>query len=290
MNTTFVTSFFDIGRKTDATMQKFDNYFAWIKQLLELPINIYFFTTPELHEQFNYTPRSNLIFKLIPEAPYFDRIDKIKEAWTRYQTGNPSKDTAEFGAITHAKFIFLCQAIAHDPFGDINYSWIDAGLLKIATDPELIPNLKYGDKIKLMMLGHVSREEVERPDFVSTCQYKFAAGLFGGPKQLMRIFCLRMIAQAEYDLYIKRFGLEQEYMAIIYRKYPELFAPYYGSFCDLIVNHNSHYSNYPLIKNILLTALKNNDKDEAIKVIKYVQDSPYIDDNQKHLLQNLLPQ
>lgn len=41
MAITFVTSFFDIGRQTDAPMQKFDNYFAWIEGLLKLPINLF---------------------------------------------------------------------------------------------------------------------------------------------------------------------------------------------------------------------------------------------------------
>ena len=46
-NITFVISFFNIGRRTDAHMQKFDNYFAWIEELLKLPINIYFFASPD---------------------------------------------------------------------------------------------------------------------------------------------------------------------------------------------------------------------------------------------------
>ena len=269
MTITFVTSFFDIGRKTDAPMQKFDNYFAWIESLLKLPVNLYFFTSPELHDKFKYTPRPNLIFKFLPEVPYFDRIEEIKHAWKNYVTGNPTKDTAEFGAMTHAKFKFLCQAMADDAFGSSHYSWIDAGLLKVATSPELIPTLTPPDKIRMMMLNYISDSEVKDPNFIYSCRYKYAAGLFIGPKALMRVFCLRMIAQAEYDLFYGRFGLEQEYMAIIYRKHPELFDPYYGDFSDLIVNYAGPNSNLHIINNILKEALRHDDIDEAMKIAHY---------------------
>lgn len=283
MAITFVTSFFDIGRQTDAPMQKFDNYFAWIEELLKLPINIYFFTSPGLHNRFNYTPRPNLKFKFLPEIPYFDRLDDIKEAWKNYVTGNTSKDTAEFGAMTHAKFRLLCQAIIDDPFGDDHYAWIDAGLLKIATNPELIPSLTPPNKVRMMMLNYISDDEVKDPNFVYSCRYKYAAGLFIAPKVLMRVFCLLMIAQAEHDLFYNRFGLEQEYMAIIYRKYPELFDPYYGTFSDLIVNYLGCNRNSYVTKDILTTALKHNDKIEAAKVAKYILQAPDVNDSDKKI-------
>lgn len=281
MTITFVTSFFDIGRKTDAPMQKFDNYFAWIEELLKLPINLYFFTSPELHDRFKYISRSNLIFKFLPEVPYFDRIDEIKDAWKNYVTGNSTKDTAEFGAMTHAKFKFLCQAMADDPFGSSHYGWIDAGLVKVATNIELIPMLSAPDKIRMMMLNYISNAEVSDPNFIYSCRYKYAAGVFIGPKPLMRVFCLRMIAQAEYDLFYNRFGLEQEYMAIIYRKHPELFDPYYGDFSDLVVNYSEAHSNPHIAKGILNEALKHNDKEEAKKVAHYILRSPNINEMER---------
>lgn len=283
MTITFVTSFFDIGRKTDAPMQKFDNYFAWIETLLRLPINIYFFTSPEIHDRINYTPRSNLKFKFLPEVPYFDRIDEIKDAWKNYVTGNTAKDTPEFGAMTHAKFMFLCQAIAYDPFGSEHYAWIDAGLVKVATNPELIPMLSPPDKIRMMMLNYISNAEVNDPNFIYSCRYKYAAGIFIGPKALMRVFCLRMMAQAEYDLFYNRFGLEQEYMAIVYRKHPELFDPYYGDFSDLVVNYSEANSNPHIAKTIMNEALKHNDKEEAKKVAHYILRSPNINDVERKI-------
>lgn len=287
---TFVTSFFDIGRKTDVHLQNFDNYFTWIEQLLELPINIYFFTSPELHAQFKYTPRPNLVFKFLPEIPYFDRLDIIREAWTQYNTDNPTKDSPEFAAITNGKFNLLCKAIIDDPFGDTHYAWIDAGILKIATNPELIPKLSAPDKIRSMMLGYINNNETKQPDFVNTCRYKFAGGFFIGPKALMRIFCLRMMAEAEYDLYHKKFGLEQEYMAIIYRRYLELFDPYYGCFCDLIVNYDECLNHSAIIKNIFINALKQGDRSEAAKVAKYITKSTKAEINEKRMMEAFLQQ
>lgn len=288
MPITFVTTFFDIGRQTDVPMQKFDNYFAWIEELLKLPINLYFFTSPELKARFNYEERRNLKFKLLPEIPYYDKLTEIQEAWRNYITNNPRKDTPEFGAMTHAKFKFLCQAIADDPFGDEYYAWIDAGIFKVALQPELIPKLVPPSKVKMMILNYTSKEEVKDENFVRACRYKCAAGFFIGPKELMRVFCLLMLAQAEYDLYHKRFGLEQEYMAIVYRKYPEVFDPYYGDFSDLIINYYMTNNNIGIVKRVLTEAIKYGDNEEAQRVAKYLLQSQTLDEIDKHLAQRCL--
>lgn len=280
---TFVTAFFDIGRRTDAPMQKFDNYFGWIEQLLKLPINLCFYTSSDLHDRMKYTPRNNLKFIFIDKIPYFDRIEEIKEAWRNYVTGNKEKDTAEFGAMTHAKFQLMYRTINNDPYGDNYYAWIDAGLFKVATNKELIPRLTPPDKIRMMMLNYISSDEINDPNFINSCRYKYAAGLFIAPKLLMNIFCLLMMAYAEKDLLTKRFGLEQEYMAIIYRKYPDLFSPYYGDFSDLIINYSANNRNHHVSRNILTKALQNNDKLEATKVAKFILTSPSINETDRKL-------
>jgi hypothetical protein len=288
MTITFVTSFFDIGRTTDAPLQKFTNYFAWIEQLLELPINIYFFTTPELHAQIKYTPRANLIWKLIPDVPYYDHLHTIRESWKNYQTGNPTKDTPEFAAITHAKFIFLSRAIAENPFGDTHYGWIDAGLLKIATNPEQLPLLIPSDRIRCLLLNYIGADEVRDPHFIDRCQYKIAAGLIVGSRELMRVLCLRMIAEAEQHLYEKKFGLEQEYLAIMYRRHPEIFDPYYGSFSDLIVNFNQLTRNDYIANTVFQDALRHNDRDDAIRVAHYLIKSTAIPATQKQFMERFI--
>ena len=57
-----------------------------------------------------------------------------------------------------------------------------------------------------------------------------------------------MIAEAEYDLYKRRFGLEQEYMAII----DELFDLYYGDFKDLFLNYDECHRNVYLLDYIFI--------------------------------------
>lgn len=227
-------------------------------------------------------------FKLVEEIPYYDRLTEIQGAWRNYITNNPRKDTPEFGAITHGKFKFLYQAIADDPFGDEHYAWIDAGIFKIALHPELIPGLIPPSKVKIMILNYISKEEVNNENFVNSCRYKCAAGFFVGPKELMRVFCLLILAQGEYDLYHKRFGLEQEYMAIVYRKHPEVFDPYYGDFSDLIINYYITNNNYDIVKRILIEAIRYGDKEEAQKVAKYLLRSGTIDEIDKNLAQSCL--
>ena len=204
------------------------------------------------------------------DIPYFDRIEQIRQAWKSYSKINPNKDTPEFAAMTHAKFIFLDRTIKINPFKSSHYAWIDAGLLKVATNVELIPSLTPPDKIKCLMIRYISEQEIQSESFVSACQYKIAGGFFLGPSQLIKLLCLRMITEAEYDLYQKRFGLEQEYMAIIYRRYPDLFDLYYGDFNDLFLNYHKCQRNLYLLEKIFDEALSRDDKREALKVAKYI--------------------
>lgn len=273
MAITFVTAFFDIGRQTDAPQQNFNNYFQWIMELLALPINLYFFTTPELHAQLIYDPRPNLIWKFMPEVPYMDRLDQIRATWPEYQTNNPSKDTPEFAALSQAKFVFLQQAITTNPFGDSHYAWIDAGLTKIATHPELLPGLAPPDKIRCIMMNYIGVEEIKDPRFIQKCHYKIAAGLFIGPKDLMLSLAYRVMGEVEQHLHEHRFGLEQECIAIVYRQHPEMFDPYYGSFEDLILNYERLVNNAYIAQKVMRQALAGQDLPEALKVTRYIKAS-----------------
>lgn len=278
---TYVTAFYNIGRVTYNADQNFNNYFAWINQLLQLPINIYFFTTEALHERLKYTPRHNLHFHITNKIPYFDRLDDIRASWDNFRTNNPAKDTPEFSAIMHAKFVWLKKAIKVDPFKSSHFAWLDAGITKVATNPELLPTLVPPEKIKCLLIQYTSMEEVKNVAFVDSCKYKIAGGFFLGPKGLMKVFCLSLIALAEYHLYTRRFGLEQEFITIIYKLYPEIFETFYGDFRDLFLNYNCCQRNLYLLELIFNDAVRYHDREEAVKVAKFMLKSPTIDDNQR---------
>ena len=267
--TTFVTGFFDIGRNTDEPHQKFENYFAWINSLLSININLYFFTTPQLYSHFVYTPRSNLIFKFC-DPPSLNLLPFIKKTWHKYITNNPAKDTAEFAAMTLGKFKLVEQAIEDNPFNTGHFGWIDAGLLKISSQPLLLSNLSKFERIRVMLLNYISEGEIQDTNFVLQSRYKVAAGLFTGPTLLFQRFIHEIFEIVNYDLE-NRCGLEQEYMAIVYRKFPDLFEPYYGDFQDLIVNHNTYQTNHSFIQRIYQDALRHNDEKEAEKVKRYLE-------------------
>lgn len=266
MDITFVTAFFDIGRKTAVPLQKYENYFDWIDKLLAIPINLYFFTTQSIHDKLKYEPRANLKFIIMEAIPLIDRLPDVQKAWANYITNNPEKDTAEFACLTHAKFHFIKRAIEDNPFNSTHYAWIDAGILKIATHGERLPLLPPSDKIRLLMMNHIGSDEVKDPMFVRTCRYKIAGGLFIGPKEHMNTFCDRMITTALEDIKRENFGLEQEYMAVIYRQDTSLFDPYYGDFCDLILNYEKCERNQWLAIGIV----HHGDEEERTKARNYL--------------------
>lgn len=281
---TFVTAFFDIDRVTDDPMTKYENYFGLIQKLLTIPVNIYFITTPAIHDKLQYEKRSSLKFHLVDSVPFFDNLPIIETCWNNYQTSNKRKDTAKFACFTHAKFHFVQQAITANPFNSTHYAWMDAGILKIATNPERLIQLRAPDKIKLLMLYYINNSETRTYNFVLTCRYKIAGGFFVGPRELMSKFYEEVKLEAEASIKQNIFGLEQEYMAIVYRKHPELFEPYYGGFCDLFTNYDTCCNSFGLVTNFLKQAIEDNDFIEARKVAKYLLASPNYTGNRQALL------
>lgn len=281
---TFVTAFFNINRVTNNPMIKYENYFDWIQQLLQLPINLYFITTADVHARLQYEPRDSLKFHIVDKIPFFDKLPLIEGCWDKYRTNNKEKDTAKFACLTHAKFHCIKQAININPFDSTHYAWIDAGILKIARNAELLSQLVAPDKIKLLMLNYTSNNEIKRGDFVLTCRYKIAGGLFVGSKALMEKFIDAMITEAEVSLKQGIFGLEQEFMAIVYKKQPELFEPYYGDFCDLITNYHSCNNTFWLVTQCMIQALQDNNIIEAKKVAAYLFASPNYNGDKRALL------
>lgn len=231
-DTTLVTCFYDIGRKTDDPIGIFENYPQWINRLLEENINLIFFTTQTLHDKLTYTPRDNLKFILSDEIPLFDEIAKYEHAWTvnKYWTNNPRKDTIPFALIMHNKFIFLKMAMEMNPFNAEHYAWIDAGIVKVAENPELLPKLLPKNKIVCLQMNQINKSEVDNPAFYLACRYKIAGGFFVGPKKLMTLFCDKMIERREELMKIDVFGTEQEYIAWVFFYHRELFLPYWGDY------------------------------------------------------------
>jgi len=267
---TYVSGFFDIERVTDAYLQNPENYYGWINQLFLYDIHLYFFTTEDIYKRLVFTPRPNLHFKILEHPPYYEKYEETKENWKKYQTGNPNKDTYQFGCLTNGKFLLLEEAIKLNPFNHTHYSWIDAGITKIVLQPELILDIKLPSKIKLLLLNYINPEEIKQKEFVLTCRYKIAGGFFIGPKDLMLSFSKWIQELIKDGIH----GLEQEYMAIIYRIHNDVFDPYFGDFCDLIRNIETTTNMSWLIKRNLDQAFDNKDSSEVHRIISYLLKSP----------------
>ena len=246
MDITYVTCFYDIGRKSDTTF-----YMDHINYLLSLPLNIIFYTEPKILTKLSYIQRDTL--KIILDEPiyFFSMLDRIKSAMKNYLTNNPIKDTAEFAALTLSKFDFLRKSIIDNPFHTSNFAWIDAGLHKVATHMDMLPTLIPPDKISLMLIEYTFATEILNYDFIKLCRYKVAGGLFSGPNDLMITFCDKVISTAMDFLDKDLFGLEQEFITIVFVQNKAMFKPYYGDFSDLVCNYYKPTNNIWLVMKYL---------------------------------------
>jgi hypothetical protein len=264
---TFVSQFFDIGRNQNIDVLSLKNYITNINKLLQLNINILFYTTKQLHDQLQYTNRANLKFIFLDQPPWYDRLDKVIEVTKNYQTGFKDKDTPQFMCITLGKFQLLKDAIALNPFDNKYYAWIDAGIFKVIQQVNLLPEITPSELVKCMILNYTSEAEIASPTFINSCRYKIAGGFFLASSDNMIIFCDKILACASEYLNNGYFGLEQEFMAIVYVKNKELFDPYYGDFADLLTNYKYLHHNYWLPYRVFNTATDDIDKDRVCKYL-----------------------
>lgn len=271
MSITFVSCFFNIGRETNVELQKFENYFQWIERLFELDINLYFFTTYEVYLKLKFKSRKNLYIRTLRKIPG-NSLDKIRKIWINYQTNFPEKDTAEFAFLTMAKYDFLQMAILDNPFDSEYFAWIDAGLKKVVPGLADIYNIIPTKLIKICLMNYTPLKEAYNLDFVMSCRYKVCGGFFLGGKENILKFVNLMKEEAKKYLDLGYFGMEQEFMAIVYFRNPELFDPYFGDFRDLLCNFDS--PNDPemmwLIIRYFNHAMVYSDIKEAEKCAKYL--------------------
>jgi hypothetical protein len=274
VSVTYVSAFYNIGRVSSHPMLSFESYFARIEQLFALPIKLVFFTTSDILARLEgrYTPRADLIIHVEEVHPYAGYVGEIQNIWGSYQTNLPSKDTAEFAALTFAKFMWVKAAIDTNLHKTTHFAWIDAGLFKIATEADLIPSLIPHDKVRIMIMNYTTLSEVEDPNFVLTCRYRTAGGFFTGRADFMLRLCRFMITTSLSYLAQGQFGLEQEFMIICYVKHPDLFDPYYGDFHNLINGyyHPTDATPHWLIPRVRSEALRHNDQLELSRIDRYL--------------------
>lgn len=260
---TFVTAFYNIGRQTEKELNKFENYFSWIENLLSQDINIIFFTSKDIYEKI-INKRYNVKFIIEENIPY---IKEIK--WQNYKSNDLIKDSENFAKLTYSKFLWCLKAIELNPFDSDYFAWVDAGICKVAQNIKLINQLNIRNKISIMLMNYVSEQDFkDLENFLSACRYKVAGGFFSGGKEEMSNFCNLILQEIEN---YQSFGLEQEYMAIIYKKHNEIFRPYWGDFSDLFINFEKCVNNRNLVQYYMNCAIKNNDYLEYVKVFNFLK-------------------
>lgn len=239
-DTTFVSCFYDIGRKHDEDKYKFESYFVWIEKLFSLDIKLVFYTSQQLYSKINSLNKTKNIFILIfDEIPLFKEKERLSLNWNKFITNNPKKDTLEFAILTHSKFYFLEQSIKLDYYNTKYFAWIDAGISKVVKNIEILPKLsQFNDKIKICQINNFTFAQVRNPNFYLQTRYGVAGGFFTGSKENMLIL-IEKINKVREELLSKHsvFGLEQEYISRILFDEPELFFPYYGDFDTIFTNY-----------------------------------------------------
>src|SRR5262249_15443992 len=84
---TYVSALYDIGRKVNDEISRFDNYVGWARELLKLPIKIVFFTSEEIYERLAVT-RLGLNYIVEPRFPWKHRIPEVMPTWEPGNTGD----------------------------------------------------------------------------------------------------------------------------------------------------------------------------------------------------------
>lgn len=246
---TFVTSFFDLGKRENNTERRqVQVYLEKGLFLLGLDINLVIF----IEEQFvDYVTEHRKAFmektKIIPmkfeDLHYYQHYDEIVENLKLHPIHNSSsyKDTPNYIILMWEKLEFVKRVIEDNPFKSDYVGWIDFGLTHVATTRKCLTNetfKKVPEKIKIMKLREFSYNEFnDLKTYYSYLRGIMAAGYITGSIENMLIFHRLMNIEINRCLEMKVAPVDEQILPIVISKCPDLFILYNGDYEDILDNY-----------------------------------------------------
>jgi len=242
MTSTVITALYDIGREKNGDGRTIEYYLKIFAKTLKLNVPIVVYTEQKFLNFVleNKTDNVNVIVKPLSEIPYYQYNDKIikilNNSEYKSKIVDPNRiecNLSLYNVIQYSKFEWLTEAIQQNYFDTDYYFWMDAGCSRFFDDVNLKTkwpaNYSLLDKTKFNIQGNRNTlyypfSDIETYIWDSNCM--LVGTLFGGSKEICKT--MASIIKKEFEYYLDR-GIvnnEQILLAVLYKKYPDLFNIY----------------------------------------------------------------
>ncbi len=241
-NVTIVTAFFDINRETNGDGRKLEEYLSWIKKTLQLNCNLYIVTEKRFVEfmQQNRPSKYNTFIKedTLENAHYYKYLPQISTILNspayKQRIAHPDRvecKLPEYNIIQYSKFGWLENAITDNPFQTEYFFWMDAGCSRFFLNVDITqhyPRMSTINNSYNRFIIQARRDIFTYPiddTFIWKADNLLVGTLFGGYyKSVIQIKQLLEEVFNTIMLNHNNVNNEQLGLAIVYKKYPELFS------------------------------------------------------------------
>jgi len=255
---TMVTAFFDIHRDTKGDGRTLDEYMQWIEKTLQLNCNL-FIVTEAKFVPFMIAKRPSCYATYILEdtlenASYYKYLPRMKEILEsdtyKQRIAYPNRVECvlpEYNVIQYSKFGWLEQAMRLNPFHTDHFFWMDAGISRFFGNMDI--TLPYPRDIHTDQFIIQLREDlwsyVIDDSFLWKADNLFKGGMFGGNAKIVSDIGKKVEKEFQIMLSHEQMNNEQLAIALVWKKYPELFylVTTKRSPCDVLL----YLSNTPVL-------------------------------------------
>lgn len=243
MNSTIITALFDIGRDKNGDGRTIDQYLSWFDKTLSLNTPMVIYTEKKFKhfvEQRRSSENTKIVIQNLTEIPYYKYKEKIESILNSQVYKSKIKDPNRiecnlslYNIIQYSKFDWIKDVIDKNICESDYYFWMDAGCSRFFQNADLSKpwpsNKELMNHDKFLIQGNSNTlyypiTSIE--NYVWDCNCILVGTLFGGSKDI----CIKMqeLVNTEFVNYLDR-GItnnEQIILAILYKKYPNLFNVY----------------------------------------------------------------
>lgn len=241
-STAVVTALFDIGRDKDGDGRTIDQYLDWFDKTLKLNVPFIIYTEDrfiEFIEQRRNKYNTTIISQDLNQIPYFKYNDRISKILCSSKYQNLIKDPSRvecklslYNVIQYSKFEWLANQSNTENKFDF-YFWMDAGCSRffnsVNTSNTWPKNYSILKSDRLNIQGNINtlRYYHQWPGddtYIWDNNCLLVGTLFGGSKQICQTIAVKINELFEHYLQQEIVNNEQILLAILFKKYPELFS------------------------------------------------------------------
>jgi hypothetical protein len=239
IETTFVTCWFDLGRRGDENRR---NFIDLSKSTLSIPQNFIIFCDPEVADHVrnirkNISARTIIVemeYENIPSIIKWD--EKIKLCQLPINR-NIKKDSYNFISLGWSKPALMSAVAFWNPFQTTHVAWIDLGISHAINEEDLkllyyyMPNT---DK----MFFHILRCPEDIINNLDIIHCLVAAGFMVGGLNEVKNFANDFNNRIEEILKYKKINIDEDIIAYLVANSPEKYKYSYGNYKHILLNHN----------------------------------------------------